>query len=224
MELLNDAIQMGKDAALIENMIKSKHINVGDFSVVKFPTLCHPLREGIKIGRKDICLVLLKHGALAMACDCDGFVFEECIRNNLPGNLSILTTLLETLSKEECEQILKNSSIMKHVVGRRSQTYLIKRGLQQLPREKLVLLGLPRLNKLIFRIIGQNFAVEVIMRHIACHFVEAKKKPLVMLFAGTPGHGKTESAIQIADLLNCKSHVVDCRNHADPWEMFGSGT
>jgi DNA polymerase III delta prime subunit len=53
---------------------------------------------------------------------------------------------------------------------------------------------------------------------------ELSEKPLVLLFSGPPGHGKTEMAKQLADLLSCPFHKVDCRNHANPWEMFGSGT
>ena len=53
---------------------------------------------------------------------------------------------------------------------------------------------------------------------------ELSSKPLVLLFSGTPGHGKTEMAKQLASLLACPFHKVDCRNHANPWEMFGSGT
>ena len=44
-----------------------------------------------------------------------------------------------------------------------------------------------------------------------------------MLFSGPPGHGKTETAKQIADLLEAPYMKIDCRNHANPWEMFGSG-
>ena len=38
------------------------------------------------------------------------------------------------------------------------------------------------------------------------------------------GHGKTETAKQLSELLECPFLKVDCRNHANPWEMFGAGT
>ena len=74
-------------------------------------------------------------------------------------------------------------------------------------------------------ILGQSFALEQILGEVASHTMntELSEKPLVLLFSGPPGHGKTEMAKQLADLLSCPFHKVDCRNHANPWEMFGSG-
>ena len=75
-------------------------------------------------------------------------------------------------------------------------------------------------------LLGQSFALEQILGEVASHRMnsELSSKPLVLLFSGTPGHGKTEMAKQLASLLACPFHKVDCRNHANPWEMFGSGT
>ena len=80
-------------------------------------------------------------------------------------------------------------------------------------------------NHYIVIITGQSFALEQILGEVASHRMnsELSSKPLVLLFSGTPGHGKTEMAKQLADLLACPFHKVDCRNHANPWEMFGSG-
>ena len=68
--------------------------------------------------------------------------------------------------------------------------------------------------------------MEQILGEVASHNIntELSDKPLVLLFSGPPGHGKTEMAKQLAELLVCPFHKVDCRNHANPWEMFGSGT
>ena len=40
---------------------------------------------------------------------------------------------------------------------------------------------------------------------------------------GIPGHGKSETSKQIAELLKLPFLKIDCRNHATSWEMFGSG-
>ena len=57
------------------------------------------------------------------------------------------------------------------------------------------------------------------MTEIASHLCnsELSTKPLVLLFAGPPGHGKTETAKQLAKLLDAPYWKVDCRNHAHPW-------
>ena len=74
-------------------------------------------------------------------------------------------------------------------------------------------------------LLGQSFALEQVLGEVASHNIntELSEKPLVLLFSGPPGHGKTEMAKQLAELLCCPFHKVDCRNHANPWEMFGSG-
>jgi hypothetical protein len=45
--------------------------------------------------------------------------------------------------------------------------------------------------------------------------VISKKTPLVLVFAGPSGHGKTELARQLGHLLSLELEVVDCTNFTD---------
>jgi len=43
-----------------------------------------------------------------------------------------------------------------------------------------------------------------------------------MLFAGTPGHGKTELSKKLAERFKGNYIKIDCKNHSNAWGMFGS--
>lgn len=47
------------------------------------------------------------------------------------------------------------------------------------------------------------------------------KSPLVLMFAGPSGHGKTELARKLGDLLSLEMVNVDCTSKSDEREMFG---
>lgn len=152
-------------------------------------------------------------------------VINELLRSSQPGCLHMLTDLLEGVSSEDARRILDQECGAPHL--KYAVKYWLHRGFTHiLPRSKLLELGIPKLDSLKYRIVGQNFALEQILSEIASAYAntELSRKPLVLLFAGPPGHGKSETAKQLADLLQAPFHKVDCRNHAHPWEMFGSGT
>ncbi|CAA9957600.1 ClpA ATPase protein [Pyrenophora teres f. maculata] len=46
--------------------------------------------------------------------------------------------------------------------------------------------------------------------------------PMVMVFAGPPGHGKTELAMQLGNLLNISSEAISCSQMMPDVELFGS--
>lgn len=48
------------------------------------------------------------------------------------------------------------------------------------------------------------------------------KSPLVLMFAGPSGHGKTELARKLGDLLSLEMINVDCTSKSDEREMFGA--
>ena len=213
----------------IEEKIRQHKINL---SLMDSTTGTVPLRNAIRLGRKELCRILMRHGASPMAFDKEGQVIYEAVRSDAPGSLHMLTELLESLSPADIQSILQEESHLplegseKEYALRFAKLYWLQRGLKHvLPPHRLADLGLARLNALKYRIIGQSFALEQILGEVSSYHVnsELSDKPLVLLFSGPPGHGKTETAKQLADLLSCPFHKVDCRNHATPWEMFGAG-
>ena len=219
---LNRSLEFAYSSVQIEDVIRERRIKV---HVVNRDSGLYPLRYSIRFGRRDVMGILLKHGAMATSEDSEGMVINELFRSSQPGCLHMLTDLLEGVSSEDAKRILEQEcrdQPLKYAVR-----YWLHRGFTHiLPRAKLKELGIPRLDSLKYRIVGQNFALEQILSEIASAYAntELSKKPLVLLFAGPPGHGKSETAKQLADLLQAPFHKVDCRNHAHPWEMFGAGT
>lgn len=68
---------------------------------------------------------------------------------------------------------------------------------------------------------GQRFAFEAVLRNVMRHNIQDAKQPLVMMFAGPSGHGKTKLARQMGDLLSLKLSVVDCTTFAYEHQLFG---
>lgn len=61
-----------------------------------------------------------------------------------------------------------------------------------------------------YHIIGQESAVENVIDQIQTHTAMLTQKPLVLVFAGPSGHGKTELAKQMGSILNLNQESVDC--------------
>jgi hypothetical protein len=185
-----------------------------------------PLRFATRWARRDVVNLLLRHGSNPFAEDSNGIIIQEVINSDRAGNLLLLTELLSALGIPADRSVVDNivnSANLKKL----STDYLFTRSQceSSFPRNRLEEIKVPRLEALKYRVIGQSYALEQITGEIASHFtnMELSKKPLVLLFAGPPGHGKSETAKQIAEVLDAPFHKVDCRNHANPWEMFGSG-
>lgn len=83
--------------------------------------------------------------------------------------------------------------------------------------------GIKKLIRLPYRIIGQIPAVEPLQKYILEHFAYSvdDPEPLVMVFAGPPGHGKTELAQQLGDLLGVKHDTIACSQMKWEFELFG---
>ena len=212
----------------IEELIKERKIRVDRLNE---ESGLLPLRYSLRQGRREVALLLLRQGASAFASDGEGMVIKEVLHSTQPGHLHLLTDLLEGIAPSTAQALLdseitSSSSSSSSGIQKYAIKYWLQRGLFHiLPAPKLRALGVPRLDSLKYRIVGQSFALEHITSEVASNFVnsELTRKPLVLLFAGPPGHGKSETAKQLADLLGVAFHKVDCRNHAHPWEMFGSG-
>ena len=72
-----------------------------------------------------------------------------------------------------------------------------------------------------YLIVGQNIGTRVALSRLFGHFALNKKNPLVMVFTGPSGHGKTELARQMENLLSCSALVVDCAEMRVEMDLFG---
>ena len=80
-----------------------------------------------------------------------------------------------------------------------------------------------KLYQIPYHIVGQFPAANQVIKSIACHLLIslAEPEPLALLFAGPSGHGKTELACRMGDLLNVKFLRVDCTEMQMATDMFG---
>ena len=94
---------------------------------------------------------------------------------------------------------------------------------KQFPREKQVakankttaLLTIP------YYIIGQSRATKAAVVAIMSHILVKRSEPLILLFAGPSGHGKTELAMRMGELLSLSSLTVDCAEMKHETDFFG---
>jgi hypothetical protein len=77
------------------------------------------------------------------------------------------------------------------------------------------LLGLP------YFLIGQSIAAQNVLTELLSNLVVPSKKPLVLVFAGPSGHGKTEMARRLGYLMQTELLVVDCTIVQHEIELFG---
>lgn len=70
-------------------------------------------------------------------------------------------------------------------------------------------------------IVGQKIATEMVCSSIISHLIFKRSHPLVMAFAGPPGHGKTELALQMGELLSTEIIVIDCTEMKYETDLFG---
>jgi len=71
-------------------------------------------------------------------------------------------------------------------------------------------------------LIGQTSAAKSLLDTLLAHITEPGKKPLVLVFAGPSGHGKTELARRLGHLLSLELEVVDCTIFNREMELFGA--
>ena len=80
------------------------------------------------------------------------------------------------------------------------------------PRKKQVAQAhmITPLFELPYRIIGQRWATEKVEESISSHYLFNTAQPLVVLFTGPSGHGKTELASSLGSLLSLPFLAVNC--------------
>ncbi|KAH8808795.1 P-loop containing nucleoside triphosphate hydrolase protein [Xylogone sp. PMI_703] len=82
-------------------------------------------------------------------------------------------------------------------------------------RNAQALLGIP------YFLIGQTWAANRLLQRLLNHLLLPSKRPLVLVFAGPSGHGKTELARRLGHLLSLELEVVDCTIFNREMELFG---
>ena len=93
-----------------------------------------------------------------------------------------------------------------------------------MPRKKQVAQahGTTPLFELPYRIIGQRWASEQIEESIISHYLFNMAQPLVVLFTGPSGHGKTELATSLGKLLSLPFLTVDCSVLRNSTDLLGT--
>jgi hypothetical protein len=110
------------------------------------------------------------------------------------------------------------SLTMCYHLNRASLTKLATKRQRQLAR----LLGCPRILLLPFHLIGQDHTLEIVMNKILAYDAMNRKRPLVLAFAGLSGHGKTELATSLGNLLDTDMCNIDMSKIQFPASLLGS--
>ena len=72
-----------------------------------------------------------------------------------------------------------------------------------------------------YHIVGQLSAVQQLIGQLTSYLMMSSHRPLVLLFAGPSGHGKTEVACQVGDMLSLDRLHVDCTEMERESDLFG---
>ncbi|KAK5630607.1 hypothetical protein RRF57_006322 [Xylaria bambusicola] len=107
-----------------------------------------------------------------------------------------------------------------------TERYLLNRAVRLQPPSgrKLILARRKNAEALLginFLVIGQEMAVDSLKRSLLNHLAMTKAEPLVLLFAGPSGHGKTELARKFGELMSLEHQFVDCTMFTREEELFG---
>ncbi|KAI0478437.1 P-loop containing nucleoside triphosphate hydrolase protein [Xylariaceae sp. FL0804] len=70
-------------------------------------------------------------------------------------------------------------------------------------------------------IIGQSIAVRLLKSNLLANIALSSEVPLVLIFAGPSGHGKTELARKLGEVLSLESISIDCTTFTREDELFG---
>ena len=70
-------------------------------------------------------------------------------------------------------------------------------------------------------LISQSAATELLTKSFLHYMLRRQNQPLVLVFAGPSGHGKTELARRLGNLLSLDLHVSDCTIVTRETELFG---
>lgn len=70
-------------------------------------------------------------------------------------------------------------------------------------------------------LIGQTHAASALKKKLLAHMLVGRDRPLVLVFAGPSGHGKTELARSLGRVLSLPMNLTDCTTHSKETDLFG---
>jgi len=95
-------------------------------------------------------------------------------------------------------------------------------------RETFEKINRVRLSEVFFSIVGQEFVIDEVIQMIYSKLADPSlsKKPVVLFLCGAPGHGKTNLAEEIMNVVAPNDHArINCGDIVDAkWSLFGSET
>jgi len=149
--------------------------------------------------------------------------FLKDIGDNGPGE-DLLQDIAEDENKQWCSTVSARARLAQAM--NLTQRYRLEQASQTKKpsaRDKQValrknaegLLGIP------YTLIGQTIAAERLLKKLLTHLLGGSKRPLVLVFSGPSGHGKTELARRLGDLMSLEIQVVDCTIVTRELELFG---
>ncbi|KAI1491148.1 P-loop containing nucleoside triphosphate hydrolase protein [Biscogniauxia mediterranea] len=114
--------------------------------------------------------------------------------------------LAKALSLSQRYDLYRSSKVKPH--SGREKEVLARKGAEEV-------LGLHQM------IVAQSIATRWLQRKLLVYLARQKKRPLILVFAGPSGHGKTELALRFGDLMSLELHKVDCTIFKQDNELFG---
>jgi ATP-dependent Clp protease ATP-binding subunit ClpA len=88
-------------------------------------------------------------------------------------------------------------------------------------RQLASLLGCPRILHLPFHIVGQDQTLDIVMNKMLAYDAMNRRRPLVLAFAGLSGHGKTELATILGNLLATDICNIDMSKIKTSFSLLG---
>lgn len=197
----------------------------------------HPLGWAVLANRTDVVALLLGRKADINYRTAKGETALYMAIMHLPDGSEMVRFLLSHAAKATASAVCPSKVDFEtpEVDDRLTVTmrYWLKRAAHIGPLTKrrvevMDLLSCSSLRRLDFSLIGQRLASSLLTENTILFRAmgSTKTKPLVLLFAGPPGHGKTVLAQQYGEALlppGAAFIKIDCASNATQQDLFGSG-
>ena len=165
--------------------------------------------------------VLLANGADPECVPRDMWDFDSILKrpqNVRPKNLKI------TAAAVWCDSTFRDLLAQHLDVSQRY--FLWQASLQQAPSKRrqqvLSVHNMDGLVELPYHLVGQQPSTRLLESYVFAHIVNQRDKPLVIVFAGPSGHGKTELAQHLGTVLgNLPTTIIDCTQMRSVMDLFG---
>lgn len=154
-----------------------------------------------------------------------------CTPATIPPDMyeDIVKTPADFITHEVLQKTIWCSASLRVCLARRmnlSHRYFLQKAAKRKPvaarkKQAAKALKISGLLRLPYFVVGQDMATELVSSSILAHLSIKTPHPLVMAFVGPPGHGKTEIAKRMGELLSANIFVVDCTEMCRESDFFG---